>query len=57
MEKPKRRRLEGAGWKVGSAGEFLGLSEEEAALVEEKLGLGDVASGRADARDPSLRSG
>jgi hypothetical protein len=49
--------LESAVWKVGSAGEFLGLSEEEVALVEEKLGLGDVASGRADARDPSLRSG
>lgn len=39
MEKRKRQRLEAAGWKIGSATEFLGLSEEEAALVEVKLGL------------------
>src|SRR5713226_2009518 len=39
MEKRKRRRLEGAGWKVGSSADFLGLSDEEAALVEVKLGL------------------
>jgi len=39
MDKRKRRRLEDAGWKVGSAADFLGLSEEEAALVEIKLGL------------------
>jgi ribosome-binding protein aMBF1 (putative translation factor) len=39
MDKRKRRRLEGAGWKVGSTTDFLGLSDEEAALVEVKLGL------------------
>ena len=39
MDKHKRRRLEGAGWKVGSTTDFLGLSDEEAALVEVKLGL------------------
>jgi DNA-binding XRE family transcriptional regulator len=39
MDKRKRQRLEGAGWKVGSTADFLGLSDEEAALVEVKLGL------------------
>jgi hypothetical protein len=57
MEKRKRQRLESAGWKVGSASEFLELSEEESALVEAELGLDDAVDGRADARDPSLRSG
>jgi ribosome-binding protein aMBF1 (putative translation factor) len=39
MEKRKKERLEGAGWRVGSTADFLGLSDEEAALVEVKLGL------------------
>lgn len=39
MDESKRERLEKAGWKVGSAREFLGLSEEEAAFVELKLAL------------------
>jgi ribosome-binding protein aMBF1 (putative translation factor) len=39
MDKRKRRRLEAAGWKVGSTTDFLGLSDEEAELVEVKLGL------------------
>ncbi|MBX9929411.1 MAG: helix-turn-helix domain-containing protein [Gemmatimonadaceae bacterium] len=33
MKPEKARRLEAAGWKVGSAQEFLGLSDEEAMLV------------------------
>ena len=41
MKKSKERRLEAAGWTVGSAKEFLGLSEEEAAFVELKLVLAD----------------
>jgi DNA-binding XRE family transcriptional regulator len=42
MEKHQRRRLEGAGWRVGSTTDFLGLSDEEAALVEVKLGLANA---------------
>jgi DNA-binding XRE family transcriptional regulator len=42
MKETKRERLEEAGWKVGSAEEFLGLSEEEAAFVEMKLGLSEA---------------
>lgn len=39
MKTKKRKRLEGAGWKVGSAKDFLGLTPEEAAFVELKLTL------------------
>jgi DNA-binding XRE family transcriptional regulator len=39
MKKEKRQRLEAAGWRVGSASDFLGLSREEAAFVETKLAL------------------
>jgi DNA-binding transcriptional regulator YiaG len=41
MDKAKRKRLEAAGWKVGTAAEFLGLSDEEAAIVELRLRLSD----------------
>jgi predicted transcriptional regulator len=41
MDAAKRKRLQKAGWKVGSARDFLGLSEEEAAFVELKLGLSE----------------
>ena len=39
MDEIKRQRLEAAGWKIGSAEEFLELSPEEAALIELKLAL------------------
>lgn len=39
MDKAKRKRLEAKGWKVGSAADFLGLTPEEAALIEIKLAL------------------
>ena len=39
MRDSKRRRLEAAGWRIGSAAEFLNLSPEEAAYVELKLRL------------------
>jgi DNA-binding XRE family transcriptional regulator len=39
MEKRKQKRLEAAGWQLGSAADFLGLSESEAQLVEMKLAL------------------
>lgn len=42
MSRSHRERLEKAGWKVGSATEFLELSDVEAALVEAKLALGDA---------------
>ena len=39
MNNTKRTRLEARGWRVGSAKDFLGLSPEEAALVETRLAL------------------
>ena len=42
MNSAEKRRLQRAGWKVGSAEEFLGLSREEVELVEMKLALGLV---------------
>ena len=39
MRAEKRRRLEGAGWQVGDARDFLALSNEEAEFVEIKLAL------------------
>lgn len=39
MNSAKKARLEAAGWKVGTAEEFLGLSKAEAAYVEMKLAL------------------
>ena len=39
MDKRKQRQLERAGWRIGSAAEFLHLSPEEAILVEMRLNL------------------
>jgi DNA-binding XRE family transcriptional regulator len=39
VKKTKEQRLENAGWQVGTAQEFLGLTDEESALIEIKLAL------------------
>jgi DNA-binding XRE family transcriptional regulator len=39
MDNAKRKRLERKGWRVGSAKEFLRLSDEEVTYVELKLAL------------------
>ena len=39
MDAKKRKRLEAAGWKTGTAADFLELSAEEAALVETRLAV------------------
>jgi ribosome-binding protein aMBF1 (putative translation factor) len=41
MLKSKRQKLEAKGWRVGTAQEFLGLSDEENAYVELRLRLAD----------------
>lgn len=41
MKASKRMKLEAAGWTVGSASDFLGLSKEEETLVEVKLALAE----------------
>src|ERR1700677_3018165 len=42
MKLQKRKRLEHAGFKVGTAQEFLGLSDEEMALIELKVRLIEI---------------
>jgi predicted XRE-type DNA-binding protein len=39
MEPTKRRKLEAAGWKVGTVADFLDLSPAETAIVEIRLSL------------------
>src|SRR3982750_2678984 len=46
MNKTKRSRLAARGWRVVSAKEFLGLSPEEAALVETRLTLSQALRSR-----------
>jgi len=49
MDKRKRRKLQAKGWRVGSASDFLGLSDQEAALVEMKLRLSQALRTRRTA--------
>ena len=39
MESAKKRKLEAAGWQIGDATDFLGLTQAESELVEIKLRL------------------
>lgn len=40
MDAQKRAALESAGWKVGDAADFLGLTEEEQRIIEFRLMVG-----------------
>ena len=46
MRRSKRRKLEGKGWRIGTAQEFLGLSDQEAAYVELRVRLADSLKAR-----------
>jgi plasmid maintenance system antidote protein VapI len=46
LKATEKKRLERAGWRVGTVEEFLDLSPEEAELVEMKLALGDLLKRR-----------
>jgi ribosome-binding protein aMBF1 (putative translation factor) len=48
MDARKRKRLEAAGWRAGSAAEFLELSAEEAALVETRLAVSQALRARRE---------
>ena len=41
MRSEKKKRLDAKGWRVGSAGEFLGLSTQEQDLIDIRLRLAD----------------
>jgi DNA-binding XRE family transcriptional regulator len=49
MKRSKARQLKEAGWKVGTARELLGLSDEEATLIEVKLALAHYLKSRRTA--------
>jgi hypothetical protein len=55
MDKNKQQRLKDAGWKIGSAAEFLELSPEEAEFVEQKVALSSTFKGRR--QDTGLSQG
>ena len=42
MKQAKKKKLEEAGWRVGGAEEFLGLSPEEAEYIDLRICLGDA---------------
>lgn len=46
MKETKRKKLEAAGWRVGTADEFLGLSDIESMIVDIKLALSDALKAR-----------
>jgi len=50
MKTSKRAALENAGWKVGSAEEFLELSEEEVRFIEVKLALAQALKKKRERR-------
>lgn len=50
MKNTKRERLQEAGWKIGSAQDFLGLTDDEMALIEMRLVLGRSLKERRLAR-------
>lgn len=51
MKATKAQKLRSAGWKVGTAREFLGLSDDEARLLKMRLGLvGAVRQARERSR-------
>ena len=50
MKNAKAKRLQAAGWKVGSAHEFLGLSKQEATLVEMKVAFARSLKRRRQSR-------
>lgn len=50
MRRSKQKELEAKGWRFGTAQEFLGLSDEEAACVELRLRLADSLRSRRQKR-------
>jgi ribosome-binding protein aMBF1 (putative translation factor) len=48
MRASKRKRLEAKGWRLTSPERFVGLTREEAALVEMKVGLADAVKAQRE---------
>jgi hypothetical protein len=45
MDRAKQRRLEAAGWQIGTVAAFLALSDEEAAIIELHLRVSERRAG------------
>ena len=50
MRAEKRRGLEAKGWKVGSAKDFLGLTDQEAAYIELRVKLAQGLKAKRNSR-------
>jgi hypothetical protein len=50
MRSAKKKRLEAGGWQIGTASQLLGLSKQEAELVELRLALARGLRQRREAR-------
>ena len=50
MRESKRKKLAEKGWRVGSAKDFLGLSEQEEAFIDLRLRLADGLKSRRQSR-------
>jgi len=50
MKKSKKDKLKKSGWRAGTAADFLGLSDQEAALIEIKLALARDLKSRRQSR-------
>ena len=46
MKEEKRKKLEAKGWKITTAAEFLGLSEDEEKIIELRLALSEALKNR-----------
>jgi len=57
MRTRKLKRLQSAGWKTGSADDFLQLSDEEGMLVALRLSLADFNAPLARKRKPRPETG
>jgi transcriptional regulator with XRE-family HTH domain len=49
MNRAERKRLEEAGWQVGSTADFLGLTPQESAYIELRIRLADALKERRQA--------
>jgi len=56
MDRVKRRRLEEAGWQVGSAADFLGLTDEETVYINLRVRLADALKARRRAAKLSQKA-
>jgi transcriptional regulator with XRE-family HTH domain len=56
MDRAKRKRLEEAGWQVGSAADFLGLTDEETVYIDLRVRLADALKARRRAAKLSQKA-